>query len=95
MVGGAYNALWRAIAARWASVKPGGQMEAECLRDGRQRLSFGVQHVGRPPVMMPEKLGHGGELIAKNYGRATVARVIGVGPATLRRTLNRNGRDGR
>jgi hypothetical protein len=41
--------------------------------------------------MTPEKMDMAGELLAKNYGRGTVARMIGVGPATLRRALNGKG----
>jgi DNA invertase Pin-like site-specific DNA recombinase len=69
---------------------------AEDERDRlRERTKAGTKaakrrgkRIGRPPVMTPEKLGMAGELIGKNYGRATVARMIGVGPATLRRALN-------
>lgn len=47
--------------------------------------------VGRPAVLTPEKLDMARRLIAEGKGKAIVARMIGVGPATLRRGLNGSG----
>lgn len=46
------------------------------------------KRLGRPAVLTPEKLDMARRLIAQGKGRAIVARMIGVGPATLRRGLN-------
>jgi DNA invertase Pin-like site-specific DNA recombinase len=86
------TAMGRGVLALLAAV-------AEDERDRlRERTRAGIKaarrrgkRVGRPPVMTPEKLDMAGELIAKNYGRADIARMIGVGPATLRRALNGKG----
>lgn len=45
-------------------------------------------HVGRPAVMTPEKLELARRLAGEGKGRAIVARMIEVSPATLRRGLN-------
>lgn len=45
-------------------------------------------HVGRPAVMRPEKLELARRLAGEGKGRAIVARMIEVSPATLRRGLN-------
>ena len=47
--------------------------------------------VGRPVALTPERLDMARRLVAEGKGRATVARMIGVGSATLRRGLNAAG----
>ncbi len=47
--------------------------------------------VGRPPALTPEKLDLARRLVAEGKGRAVVARMVGVGSATLRRGLNGSG----
>lgn len=49
------------------------------------------KRAGRPPSLTPEKRDMALRLIEEGKGRAVVARMVGVGPATLRRHLNRNG----
>ncbi len=44
-------------------------------------------HVGRPSVMTPEKFARAQHLLAEGRSRVETARIIGVGAATLRRTL--------
>lgn len=44
--------------------------------------------VGRKPSITPEKIEMAQRLIAEGKGKAIAARMIGVGPATLRRALN-------
>ena len=41
-----------------------------------------------PAAHAPEKLDLAVRLLAEGKGRANIARMIGVGPATLRRALN-------
>ena len=82
------TALGRGMLALLAAV-------AEDERDRlRERTKAGMQaarrrgkHVGRPTVMTPEKMDMAAHLLAEGKGKATVARMIGVGPATLRRAL--------
>ncbi len=47
--------------------------------------------VGRPVALTPEKLDLARRLVAEGKGRAIIARMVGVGVATLRRTLNAPG----
>ena len=63
----------------------------ERTRAGMQAARRRGRHVGRPPKMDPEKIAHALKLLADGKGRAEVARLIGVGPATLRRALNGQG----
>jgi DNA invertase Pin-like site-specific DNA recombinase len=46
------------------------------------------KRAGRPVVLTPEKLDLARRLVGEGKGKAIVARMIGVGPATLRRGLN-------
>lgn len=48
--------------------------------------------LGRPRALTPDNLDLANRLLAEGKGRAVVARMIGVDPATLRRALN--GKDG-
>ena len=83
------TALGRGVLALLAAV-------AEDERDRlRERTKAGMKaarragkHVGRPPALTPEKLDLAHRLIAENEGRALVAEMLGVHPATLRRALN-------
>ncbi len=61
----------------------------------RERTKAGMEaarrrgkHVGRPHILTPENLDMARRLLAEGNGRAVVARMIGVGSATLRRALN-------
>ena len=68
------------------------EFERELIRE-RTKAGMGAarrrgKHVGRPVMLTPEKLDLARRLIAEGKGRAIVARMIGVGPATLRRSLN-------
>ena len=49
------------------------------------------KHVGRPSALTPEKFDLAVRLLAEGKGLAIVARMIGVGPATLRRGAEREG----
>jgi Enterobacteriaceae phage serine recombinase len=69
--------------------------ERDRLRE-RTRAGMGAarragKHLGRPPALTPEKLDLAHRLIEEGKGRAVVAGVLGVHPATLRRALNGNG----
>jgi len=47
--------------------------------------------LGRPRALTPDTLDLANRLLAEGKGRALVARMIGVDPATLRRALNGKG----
>jgi len=49
------------------------------------------KRIGRPAALTPEKLDMARRLAAEGQGRAIVARMVGVGLATLRRGLNAPG----
>lgn len=68
------------------------EFERELIRE-RTRAGMDAarrrgKQVGRPVVLTPEKLDLARRLVAEGKGRAIVARMIGVGPATLRQGLN-------
>jgi DNA invertase Pin-like site-specific DNA recombinase len=83
------SAMGRGVLALLAAV-------AEDERDRlRERTRAGMKaaqrrgkRVGRPPVLTPEKADLATRLLAEGKGKAIVARMIGVDPATLRRALN-------
>lgn len=61
----------------------------------RERTKAGVaaakrrgKRIGRPPALDREKLDLAHKLLAEKKGKAVVARMIGVDPATLRRAMN-------
>ncbi len=56
---------------------------ADAKRRGKRR--------GRPNRLDPDKLDLARRLISEDKGQAEAARVVGVGPATLRRVLNKSG----
>lgn len=68
------------------------EFERELIRErtkaGMQAARRRGKHVGRPVILTPEKLDLAKRLLAENKGRAVVARMVGVDPATLRRALN-------
>ncbi len=59
----------------------------ERTRAGMQAARRAGRHVGRPSTLTPEKLDLAHRLIAEGKGKAIIARMIGVHPATLRRAL--------
>ena len=63
---------------------------AACANEGGHEGSEAAWKARRPsPCGDARKDGYGrGVYFLRNYGRGTVARVIGVAPATLRRALN-------
>ena len=63
----------------------GGQSKTPNLSTRRDALQRG-KRVGRPLSLTPEKLDLARRLLGE--GKAIVARMIGVDPATLRRALN-------
>ena len=68
------------------------EFERELIRE-RTKAGMGAarrrgKHVGRPLSLTPEKIDLARRLLAEGKGRAIVARMLGVGPATLRRGLN-------
>ncbi|MGH6837498.1 MAG: recombinase family protein [Methylocella sp.] len=63
----------------------------ERTRAGMEAARRRGKHVGRPSALTPEKLDLAARLLAEGKGRASIARMIGVGPATLRRALNAKG----
>jgi DNA invertase Pin-like site-specific DNA recombinase len=68
------------------------EFERELIRErtkaGMSAAKRRGQHVGRPATLTPEKLDMARRLVAEGKGRAIVARMVGVCPATLRRGLN-------
>jgi DNA invertase Pin-like site-specific DNA recombinase len=61
------------------------EFERELIRErtkaGMKAARKRGKHVGRPPVLAPEKLDLAQRLLAENKGRAVVARMVGVDPA--------------
>ena len=61
----------------------------------RERTGAGIRaakrrgrHVGRPSTLTSDKLDLAHRLLAEGKGKAAVARMVGIHPATLRRALN-------
>ena len=59
----------------------------ERARAGMRSARRAGKHVGRSPALKPEKLDLAHRLIEEGKGRAAVAGMLGVHPATLRRAL--------
>ena len=64
---------------------------SERTRAGMKAARRRGKAVGRPAALSPEKLDLARHLVAEGKGRTIIARMIGVGPATLRRKLNAPG----
>jgi DNA invertase Pin-like site-specific DNA recombinase len=83
------TALGRGVLALLAAVA---EDERDRLRErtraGMRAARRAGKHVGKPPTLTPDKLDLAHRLIAEGKGRAVVAGMIGVHPATLRRALN-------
>ncbi|HTR14916.1 MAG TPA: recombinase family protein [Roseiarcus sp.] len=83
------TALGRGVLALLAAVA---EDERDRLRErtraGMRAARRAGKHVGKPSVLAPEKLDLAQRLLAEGKGRAVVAGMIGVHPATLRRALN-------
>jgi DNA invertase Pin-like site-specific DNA recombinase len=71
------------------------EFERELIRErtkaGMRAARRRGKRVGRPRTLTPEKLDMAPRLLAEGKVRAVTARMIGVDPATLRRTLNARG----
>jgi DNA invertase Pin-like site-specific DNA recombinase len=84
--------LGRGVLALLAAVA---EDERERLRErtkaGMEAARRRGKSVGRPSVLTPEKRDIAERLLAEGKGRAMTARMIGVGPAKLRRALNGKG----
>ena len=63
----------------------------ERTRAGMRAARRAGKHVGRPSTLTPNKLDLAHRLLAEGKGRAVVAGMLGVHPATLRRALNGKG----
>lgn len=61
---------------------------SERTKAGLQAARRRGRRAGRPPSLTPEKRELAVRLIEDGKGRAEVARMIGIAPATLRRHLN-------
>ncbi len=68
------------------------EFERELIRErtkaGMNAARRRGKRVGRPPALTPEKLDLARRLVAEGKGRGIVARMLGVGSATLRRGLS-------
>lgn len=68
------------------------EFERELIRErtvaGIRAARRAGKRVGRPPLLDADKLGLAHRLLAEGKGKASVARMVGVDPATLRRALN-------
>jgi DNA invertase Pin-like site-specific DNA recombinase len=64
----------------------------ERTRAGMQAARRRGRRLGRPPSITPEKLDLARRLIEEGRGRAVAARMIGVDPATLRRSRRQFGK---
>ena len=59
----------------------------ERIRPSMQAARRRGRHVGRPRRLTPDQLDHARALIASGKGKGTVAALLGVHVATLRRAL--------
>jgi DNA invertase Pin-like site-specific DNA recombinase len=71
------------------------EFERELIRE-RTRAGMNAarrrgKRIGRPRALSPEQVDMARRLVAENTGKRTVARMMGVDPATLWRALNNKG----
>ena len=68
------------------------EFERELIRErtkaGMAAAKRRVKRAGPPVVLTPEKRDLARRLVVENKDKATIARMLGVSPATLRRWLN-------
>ena len=63
------------------------ELNIERTREGVAAARRRGKRLGRPTRLDPDKLDLARRLIAEGQGKAEAARMVGVGPATLRRRL--------
>ncbi len=67
------------------------ELTIERTREGVAAAKRRGKRLGRPASLDPDKLDLARRLISEGKGKAEAARMVGVGFATLRRKLNKNG----
>ncbi len=64
------------------------EFERELIRERTKAGMAAAKRAGPPVVLTPEKRDLARRLVVENKDKATIARMLGVSPATLRRWLN-------